>query len=188
MKTSPPQNLGQILFNSLTRKWLLAMLSLATLLLTVGYLLGKLWLQTPVVFLIGLLWVVCVLRDFHRVASLLFVVMLGAAAVGYMARLSHILMLAAGCASIITWDLHQFEGRLLDLDEPATREMEKSHLLRTGLVFVVSFVIIAADSLLHVRFQFFYLIILTVVAVLVLNQIMMMVRRVGKSESVKSKH
>ena len=137
--------------NSLTRKGLLAAILLATVLLTAGYLLGQLWLQVPVVFLVGILWGVCVLRDIRWVASLLFVVMMGAAAIGYMAHLSHILMLAAGCASVIAWDLHQFEGRLLDLDEPATKEMEKQHLLRSLMVLGISFLVIAVDSMLHIR-------------------------------------
>ncbi len=153
---------------------------LATILLTVGYLLGSLWLQVPVVFLIGLLWLVCVLREIRWVASLLFMVLLGAAAVGYMAHLSHILMLAAGCASIIAWDLNQLEGRLLDLEEPATREMEKNHLMRSLMVVATSFVIIAADSLLHIRVQFIVLILLTVLVILVMNQTMLMVRRAGR--------
>jgi len=177
----------QIMSNSLTRKGLLAALGLATVLLTAGYILGRLWLQVPVVFLVGILWGVCVLRDIRWVASLLLVVMMGAAAVGYMADLSHILMLAAGCASVIAWDLHQFEGRLLDLDEPATREMEKQHLLRSLIVFGISFLVIVAVSMLQIRIKFIVLIFMTVFVILVLNQIMLLVRNIGKPAEPKEK-
>ena len=177
----------QIMSNSLTRKGLLAALGLATVLLTAGYILGRLWLQVPVVFLVGILWGVCVLRDIRWVASLLLVVMMGAAAVGYMAHLSHILMLAAGCASVVAWDLHQFEGRLLDLDEPATKEMEKQHLLRALMVLGISFLVIVAVSMLQIRIKFIVLIFVTVLVILVLNQIMLLVRNIGKPAEPKEK-
>jgi len=170
----------QIMFNSLTRKGLLAAIFVATVLLTAGYGLGKLWLEVPAVFLVGILWGVCVLRDIRWVASLLFVVMLGAAAVGYMARLSHLLMLAVGCTLVLAWDLHQFEGRLLDLEEQATIEMEKNHLLRSLMVLGASFLVIAADSWLQIRIQFVALVFVTVLVILVLNQIILLARRAGK--------
>ncbi len=174
------EEIRQVMTSSLSRKWLLALIFLTTILLTAGYLIGKLWIQAPVVFLIGLLWGVCVLRNIRWVASLLFTIMLAVAVVGYLARLSHILMLAAGCTSVITWDLHYFEGRLLDLDEPATREMEKNHLQRSLLALLFSFIIIAVDSLLHIRVIFIELVFLTVVVILVLNQIMIMARNANK--------
>jgi hypothetical protein len=181
------KDIAQIMTISLTRKALLAAIGLATVLLTAGYVLGRLWLQVPIVFLVGILWGVCVLRDIRWVASLLFVVMMGAAAVGYMIQLSHILMLAAGCANVIAWDLHQFEGRLLDLDEPATKEMEKQHLLRSFMVLGLSFLVIVADSLLQIRIKFIVLIFVTVLVILVLNQIMLMVRNIGKPAKPKEK-
>jgi hypothetical protein len=181
------KDIAQIMTISLTRKALLAAIGLATVLLTAGYILGRLWLQVPIVFLVGILWGVCVLRDIRWVASLLFVVMMGAAAVGYMIQLSHILMLAAGCANVIAWDLHQFEGRLLDLDEPATKEMEKQHLLRSFMVLGLSFLVIVADSLLQIRIKFIVLIFVTVLVILVLNQIMLMVRNIGKPAKPKEK-
>jgi len=170
----------QIMSISLTRKELLAAIGLATVLLTAGYLLGQFWLQVPVVFLVGVLWGVCVLRDIRWVASLLFMVMMGEAAVGYMANLSHILMLAAGCASVAAWDLHQLEGRLLDLDEPATKEMEKQHLLRLLLVLGISFLVIVSASMLQIRIKFIILICATVLLILVLNQTILLVRKIGK--------
>jgi hypothetical protein len=118
---------------------------------------------------------------------LLLVVMMSAAAIGYMANLSHLLMLAAGCASVIAWDLHQLEGRLLDLDEPATREMEKQHLLRSLMVFGISFLVIVAASMLQIRIKFIVLIFLTVLLILVLNQIMLLVRNIGKPAEPKEK-
>ena len=172
----------QVISNSLTRKGLITAIGLATLLLTAGFILGRLWLHVPVVFLVGILWGVCVLRDIRWVASLLFVVMLGAAAVGHMADLSPILMLAAGCASAIAWDLHQLEGRLLDLEEPATREMEKRHMLRTFMVFGISFLVIAADSMLQIRIDFIVLVLLTVLMILLLNKVMLLVRKPPKVE------
>jgi hypothetical protein len=174
------QAILKIMTNSLTRKGLLAAILLATGLLTAGYLLGQLWLEVPVVFLLGLLWAVCVLRDMHWVASPLFILMLGSAALGYLARLSPILMLAAGCASVIAWDLHQLEARLLDLDEPGTRDMEKQHLLRSLGVISASFLVIAAASLVRIRIQFIYLIAITVLAILILNQVMLRVRKAGR--------
>jgi hypothetical protein len=174
------QAILKIITNSLTRKGLLATILLATGLLTSGYLLGKLWLQVPVVFLVGILWAVCVLRDIHWAASLLFTMMLGAAAIGYLARLSPILMLAAGCASVIAWDLHHFEARLLDLDEPATREMEKQHLLRSLIVIGVSYLVIAAASLVHIHIQFIVLICITVLVILILNQVVLLARKASR--------
>jgi len=189
----PPQNsqrlsdIAQIMSKSLTRIGLLAAIGLATALLTAGYILGQLWLQVPVVFLVGILWGVCVLRDIRWVASLLFVVMMGAAAVGYMARLPHFLMLAAGCVSVLAWDLHQLEGRLLDLEEPATKEMERQHLLRSVMVLGFSFLVIAAVSMLHIRIKFIALIFLTVLVILLLNQTMLWVRNIGKPSKPKEK-
>lgn len=174
------QAFRRLISSSLTRKGLLSAILLATVLLTIGYIQGKLWLQAPVVFLLGILWAVCVLREIRWVASPLFFLLMAAAAVGYMARLPHILMLAAGCASVIAWDLHQFEGRLLDLDEPATKAMEKQHLYRSLMVVGLSFIIIAVDSMLHIRIQFIALVFLTVLVIIVLNQVMLMVRKAGK--------
>jgi hypothetical protein len=173
-------NLRQIAGNSLTRKGLLTAILLTTALLTAGYLLGELWLQTPVIFLLGILWTVCVLREIRWIASLLFFLLMGAAAVGYIIQLSHILMLAAGCTSVIAWDLNQFEGRLLDLDEPATKEMEKQHLRRAVIALGFSFLLITVDSLLHIRVQFIILVLLTILAILILNQVMLLVRKTGK--------
>jgi hypothetical protein len=173
------EGIWQMISNSLTRKGLLAAILLATVLLTAGYLMGRLWLQVPIVFLVGILWSVCVLREIRWVASLLFVVLMGAAAIGFMIQLSHVLMLAAGCTSVIAWDLHQFEGRLLDLDEPTTKEMEKQHLLRSVMVLGISFLILVADSMLHIRVQFILLVFLTVLLILVLNHVMLLVRKAG---------
>lgn len=179
------QIIGRTLFPSTTRKGLLAAIFLGTVLLSVGYVIGKLWLEVPVVFLSGVLWAVCVLREIRRVASLLFLVMMGAAAAGYMAYLSHVLMLTAACTIMLAWDLHQFEARLLDLDEPATQEMEKHHLQRMLIVLVASILAILVDSLLRIRFQFIVLVLMTVFIILILNQIMLMVR--GGSKPAKPK-
>ena len=174
------QNIRHMLSTSLTRKALLVAISIATALLTVGYLAGQLWLEVPVVFLVGVLWGVCVLREFRWVASLLFAIMMGAAAVGHMTRLPQILMLAAGCTIVLAWDLHQFEARLLDLEEQGTKEMEKNHLKRTLMVLAASFVLIAVDSWLRIRFQFIILVAVTILAILILNQIMLIVRKAGR--------
>jgi hypothetical protein len=176
----PARIIWQIMSNSLTRKGLLAAIFVATFLLTGGYLMGRLWLEVPVVFLLGILWGVCVLRDIHWVTSLLFTAMMGAAVIGYLARLPHLLMLAAGCTSVLAWDLHHFEARLLDLEEQATLAMEKHHLQRSVLVLGASFLVIAAGSRLQIRIQFILLVFVTIIAIVILNQIMIMVRKAGK--------
>lgn len=170
----------QIIGTSLTRKALLATICLATILLTLGYGFGELWLEVPVVFLVGILWGVCVLREIRWVDSLLFVVMMGAAALGYLVDLSHLLMLGAGCAAVLAWDFHYFEGRLLDLEEPATIEMEKNHLQRSLMVLGTSFLVIAVNSWLQIRIRFIVLVLLTVIAILLLNQVILIIRRTGR--------
>ena len=165
---------------SLTRKGLLAAIFLATALLTIGYLSGQLWVETPVVFLVGVLWIVCVLRELRWAASPLFILTIGAAAVGYLARLPHILMLAAGCTGVVAWDLHHFEARLLDIGDQTTREIEKSHLQRSLIVIAACFLVITLDSWLQVRFQFIVLVVVTVLAILILNQLILAVRKSGK--------
>ena len=179
------QIIRQTLFPSTTRKGLLAAILLGTVLLSVGYLMGNLWLEVPAIFLFGVLWAVCVLREIRWVASMLFLILLAATAVGYMAYLSHILMLTAACTIMLAWDLHQFEARLLDLDEPATQEMENHHLQRTLIVLATSFLLIVLDSLLRIRFQFIVVVIVTVLVILILNQIMLMVRGRGKPVTPK---
>jgi hypothetical protein len=173
-------NIRQIPGSSLTRRGLLTATLSATVLLTAGYLLDRLWLQAPVVFLVGILWTVCVLREIRWVASPLLVLYLGAAAVGYVIQLPPILMLAAGCTSVIAWDLHQFEGRLLDLEEPATKEMEKQHVLRAFMVLGISFLLILVDSLLRIRIQFIILVFVTLSVILVLNQFVIQIRKTGR--------
>lgn len=165
---------------SLTRKGLLVAIFLSTALLTLGYGLGQLWLEVPVVFLIGVLWIVCVLRELRWVASLLFAALMGVAVVGILAGLPHLLMLAAGCTNVLAWDLNQLEARLLDFDDPATKEIERTHFQRTLMVLAASFVLIALDSLLRIRFQFIILVLVTAVAILILNQIMLLIRRAGR--------
>jgi hypothetical protein len=165
---------------SLTRKSLLTAILLSTMLLTAGYLLGRLWLEVPAVFLLGVLWGVCVLRDIRWVAPMLFAVLISATAIGYLARLSQIMMLAAGCTLVLAWDLHYFEGRLLDLGDQATIDMEKRHLQRSLMVLGASFLVIVADSWLRIRIKFIVLILLTILAILFLNQIMIMIRRAGR--------
>lgn len=174
------QYLRQSMTLSLTRKGLLATISLATVLLTAGYLWVQLWPEVPVVFLVGLLWAVCVLRDIRWVASLLFVVLLSATVVGYMAGLSHILMLAAGCACVIAWDMHHFEGRLLDFDDQATKEIEKNHLQRLLMVITASFGLIVLDNWLQIRFQFILLVLVTILVIVLMNNIILMIRRAGR--------
>ena len=74
--------------SNLTRIALLTTITLVTILLTLGYALGKLWLEVPIVFLFGILWGVCVLRNFRRLASLFFIVLMIASGVGYLAGVS----------------------------------------------------------------------------------------------------
>jgi hypothetical protein len=179
------ENIRQAIRDSLTLKALLSAILLATILLTTGYLLDRLWLQAPVIFLVGLLWAVCVLRAIRWVASLLFLFLMGAAAIGYMAGLSHVLMLAAGCTIVLAWDLHYFEGRLLDLEEPATKAMEKQHLKRVLMVLGFSFVGIVVDSMLGIRIKFIALVFVTVLAILILNQVMLQVRMAGRPKKPK---
>jgi hypothetical protein len=179
------QYLWQSMTLSLTRKGLLATITLSTVLLTLGFALGQLWLEVPAVFLVGILWIVCVLREIRWVASALFAVLMGAAAIGIMAGLPHIFMLAVGCTNVIAWDLHQFEARLLDYDDPATKEIERNHLQRVSIVLAASFVLIAINSLLRIRLQFIVLVLMTLLAILILNQIMLMIRRAGRPAQPK---
>ena len=168
-----------------TRKGLLIAISLTTALLTAGYLLGNLVVETPVVFLAGLLWLVCVLRDLRWVASPLFLLLLSAIAIGYVANLSHLIMLAAGCTNLLAWDLHHFESRILDVNDPDTREMEKNHLMRLGIVIAATFLLITVDSLLQIRFQFFILVLVTIVVIFILNHVMLSIRKSGKPPKPK---
>ncbi len=174
------QFIWQSMTLSLTRKGLLITIFLSTVLLTVGYGLGQLWLEVPAVFLIGILWIVCVLRELRWVASALFAAFMGAAVVGVLAGLSHVLMLAAGCTNVLAWDLNQLEARLLDFDDPDTKEIERTHFQRTLMVLTASFVLIVLDSLLRIRFQFIILVLVTVLAILILNQIILLIRRTGR--------
>jgi hypothetical protein len=180
------QYIWQSITLSLTRKALLATLTLATVLLTIGYLMGGLLVETPVVFLVGVLWIVCVLRDLRWAASPLFVLMLGLVAVGHVARLSNIVMFAVGCMSVLAWDLQHFEARILDIREQATQEMEKMHLQRVLMVITGSFGLMVIDSWLKVRFRFIVLVLVTVLAVVILNQLMLAVRK--PSKPVPPKH
>jgi hypothetical protein len=179
------QSIRQIMGKSLTRKSLLAAILLSTALLTAGYLLGQLWLEVPAVFLLGVLWGVCALRDIRWVATLLFAALISATAIGYLAHLSKILMLAAGCTLVLAWDLHYFEGRLLDLGDQATIDMEKCHLQRSLMVLGASSLVIFADSWLRIRIQFIFLILLTIVAILIMNQVMILIRRAGRPSPPK---
>ena len=110
-------------------------IGLATLGLALGYSLSSLWLWTPLVVAMGLLWLVGQWRDWDSWASvgLIFFVVAAAGGVGHDAAAGW--LLGGTVAALIAWDLDHFSQHLNHAGHVENAaELRRTHLRRLFVV------------------------------------------------------
>jgi hypothetical protein len=117
-------------------------ISLATLLLVLGYAIGGRWIGAAASVALGCLWLVGLRRGWNGIDSLGLVGFTGLATVGIWLALAAPILLASQVATLATWDLDRFAQRLWSAGRvEAEADLTRAHLQRLlavaglGLVF-----------------------------------------------------
>jgi hypothetical protein len=129
---------------------------------------------------IGLLWLASQWRRMAWIASLGILAFISMAGVGVWIGLSPFLMACSVLGSLLAWDLADFSRRLQRAaSEDDLRQLEKVHLLRSGLLGGTGLILILATLFIHLRISFGWMFLLALVAVLGLVQLVKRLRGSG---------
>ena len=127
-------------------------IGLATLGLALGYSLSSLWLWTPLIVVMGLLWLVGQWRDWDGWASVGLIFFVVAAAGGVWRHAVAGWLLGGTVAALIAWDLDHFSHHLKHAGYVEnTAELKRTHLRR--LLVVASLGLLLAGVALSIQLE-----------------------------------
>jgi hypothetical protein len=151
---------------------------LAASALTVAYGLGGLWIPAAVVLVVGALWVLGERAGWSWISWPMVVLFAGAAAVGALLSLNHILLLIGLIAALSAWDLDHL-ARQLDRVDAVEHEsaMKRRHLLRLLAVDGLGLLFAVVALLVEIRLSFGLALVLGLVALLGLSCALRFFRR-----------
>jgi hypothetical protein len=129
--------------------------------LGVGYITGGYWLILPIFIIMLLFWVFMKNQPVFWPASSLLVVFIILAAVGMLAELSIMLMIIAGTAALVSWDLMQFNQSMVGNAVLKTnKSLEKLHLNSLALAAFVGLTLALISSYISLQFPFGLIVVL----------------------------
>ena len=130
-------------------------LIITTVCLGAGYILAGYWLILPVFLAMLLFWIFTKNQPVFISASSLLVVFVILAAVGITADLSLILMIVACTAALVSWDLMQFNQRLVANSFHKTNaSLEKNHLYSLAIAAFAGLTLALISSYINIQFPF----------------------------------
>jgi len=130
-------------------------IGLATGALVLSYAMHGLWAAVFLISPLGLLWLLGQWRGWRGLASVTFVVFVGAAVVGLWLDVPETLMLLAVVAALTAWDLDHFARRLRVVERvEGAQSLERHHLQRLFIVDGLGVVLSAAALGFEVKLSF----------------------------------
>ncbi len=140
--------------------------------------LGGLWIPLAAVLVMGALWVLGERAGWRCIAWLMVVLFAGAAAVGALLYLNHILLLIGLIAALSAWDFDYLARQLdrVDAVEHASA-MKRRHLLRLLVVNGLGVLFAVLALLVEVRLSFGLALVLGLIALLGLSRALRFFRR-----------
>jgi hypothetical protein len=127
-------------------------IGLATLGLTLGYSLSSLWLWTPLIVVMGLLWLVGQWRNWDGWSSVGLIFFVVAAAGGVWRNVAAGWLLGGTVAALIAWDLDHFSQYLKHAGHVENAaKLKRTHLRR--LLVVASLGLLLAGVALSIRLE-----------------------------------
>jgi hypothetical protein len=145
-------------------------IGLATLGLTLGYSLSSLWLWTPLIVVMGLLWLVGQWRDWDGWASvgLIFSVVVAAGGVWHSAAAGW--LLGGTVAALIAWDLDHFSQHLKHAGHVENAaELKRTHLRRLLVVGSLGLLLAGVALSIQLELNFGWALLLGLLAILSLS-------------------
>jgi hypothetical protein len=170
----------------MTRALLFSALVASTVPLAAGYLLRGLVPGAALVLLLGLFWLVGIVRRWAWVSPTLFLLLGIFNALVFLIQAHAFLVLISLPATLAAWDLNHFLTRLEMAKSPDLRRaMENNHLPRLGLILLAGILPAGAAMLSHIQLAFVLAFVLGGIAVLALNQV---IHRLVNREPSPPKH
>jgi hypothetical protein len=131
-------------------------------------------------FVIGSLWLLSLWRRWMWIASPGLFAFVIAAGIGIWIGLSPILMACSVLGSLLAWDLDDFSRRLRGAaPDDDLRKLENKHLMRLASLGAIGLVLILAALVMHLRFSFGWVFLLTIAAVAGMMQLVKRLRQGG---------
>jgi hypothetical protein len=151
-----------------------------TLALVAGYYPTDLYPVAIGCFVIGLLWLLSQWQAWAWVAPLGLFVFVSAAGIGVWIRMSPTLMAFSVLASLLAWDLSDFSRRLRSAaPEDDLRKIKSKHLVRLAGLGAIGLALSLAALVMHLRFSFEWVFLLTIATVAGMMQLVNRLRRGG---------
>ncbi len=156
-------------------------IGLATLSLALGYGLSSLWAWTPLMVIIGLLWLVGQWYDWEGWASVGLILFIGAAAGGVWHDVAAGWLLGSVVAALIAWDLAHFSQHLNHAGHGENAaELKRTHLRRLLIVASLGLLLGGVALSLQLEFNFGWALLLGLLAILSLGWLISLTR--GEAE------
>ena len=134
--------------------------------LGVGYITAGYWLILPIFIVMLLFWISMKNQPVFWPASSLLVVFISLAAVGMLADLPSMLMIIAGTAALVSWDLMLFNQSMVGNAAPKTnKSLEKHHLNSLPLAAFAGLTLALISSYISLQFPFGLIVILVLMTV-----------------------
>ena len=134
--------------------------------LGVGYITAGYWLILPILIIILLFWIFMKNQPVFWTASSLLVVFIILAAVGMLADLPLLLMIIAGTAALVSWDLMQFNQRMVGNAASKTNtSFEKHHLNTLAFATFAGLTLALISSSISLQFPFWLIVVLVLMTI-----------------------
>jgi hypothetical protein len=131
-----------------------------------GYITAGYWLIVPILIVMLLFWIFTKNQPVFWPASSLMVVFIILAAVGMLADLPLMLMITAGTAALISWDLMQFNQSMVgNAARKTNMSLEKHHLNSLALAAFAGLALALISSYISLQFPFGQIVILVLLSV-----------------------
>ncbi len=155
-------------------KWLAyGSIAIAALGLAVGCTLAGKELLAPVVTILGIVWMVAVMRQWFVVSEIAMVIFISGAVYGTWQGFLPGLMLVVLVASLSAWDLVSMLARFKKVKRESIGEgIERRHLIRLAAVDGLGLVSGAAGLLIRTRLNFVMIVLLGLIVAIGLSQLL----------------
>lgn len=166
----------------MSRRLLYLAVIIATAALVAGYALREIWIGSAMVLVVGLIWIIGLLLHWSWISSMLFLVYAVLNSFVFLIQAPSYLEVISITATLVTWDLSYFIGRLEKArTSELARVLEINHLRRLMIIAGTGLLLMGAPILLHIQLNFAIALLLGGTGLLTLIQV---VSRLGYHQEI----
>jgi hypothetical protein len=144
----------------------------SALILALCFLLDRSYFWIPVIFIISALWWIAGRKELNKLSSICFIIYIFFSIKCILISDNFILPVTGLLFSIFCWDAEYFNRRLNMASQVVNRKrIEKYYIFRVTIICILSLIICFFTAGITIHFSFFWILVLSSLAILVLGKI-----------------